>query len=94
MIQQGDADGIHSQRMSLFRRCITQMLLDQRVRALAGLKKLTDTQVLLPKDKTQLLRDDIPLLDATSTTPACDHGSHTSLPNPQLLLVLPLVCSS
>ena len=34
----GDPDGTHSQRMSLFRRCITQMLLDQRVRALAGLK--------------------------------------------------------
>jgi hypothetical protein len=66
------------------------MLLDQRVRALAGLKRLTDTQVLLPKDKTQLLRDDITLLDATSTTPARDPGSPTSLPNPQLLLVLPL----
>ena len=86
----GDPGGTHSQRMSLFRRCITQMLLDQRVRALAGLKKLTNTQVLLPKDKTQLLRDDIPSLDATSTTLARDHGSPTSLPNPQLSIVLPL----
>jgi hypothetical protein len=86
----GDPGGTHSQRMSLFRRCITQMLLDQRVRALAGLKKLADTQVLLPQDKTQLLRDDIPSLDATSTTLARDHGSPTPLPNPQFSIVLPL----
>lgn len=86
----GDPGGTHSQQMLLFRRCITQMLLDQRVRALAGLKKHTDTQVLLPQDKTQLLRDDIPSLDATSTTLARDPCSPTSQPNPQFSIVLPL----
>jgi hypothetical protein len=40
--------------------------------------------------KPNLLRKEPASLCAADTTPARDHGSPTSLPNPQLLIVLPL----